>query len=131
MEKRNLPVAYVDNQDMLKTAAEFLCVVPENLEAALCTRTTITGGEVIKSPLSSQAARDVCDAFVKGIYGRQFVWIVNKINKAIFRPKVPHYIIMISSDMAIFKPQVPHYIIMTSSNRAIFKPSLHHYDIIK
>jgi myosin-7 len=30
---------------------------------------------------------DVRDAFVKGIYGRMFIWIVQKINKAIFRAK--------------------------------------------
>lgn len=37
---------------------------------------------------SAASARDVCDAFVKGIYGRQFIWIVQKINRAIFTPKV-------------------------------------------
>ena len=37
---------------------------------------------------SSEKARDVCDAFVKGIYGRQFIWIVQKINQAIYKPKV-------------------------------------------
>jgi myosin-7 len=30
---------------------------------------------------------DVRDAFVKGIYGRLFVYIVNKINNAIYKPK--------------------------------------------
>ena len=30
---------------------------------------------------------DVRDAFCKGIYGRLFVWIVSKINSAIYRPK--------------------------------------------
>ena len=27
------------------------------------------------------------DAFVKGIYGRMFIWIVSKINAAIYKPK--------------------------------------------
>jgi hypothetical protein len=27
------------------------------------------------------------DAFVKGIYGKMFIWIVEKINSAIFKPK--------------------------------------------
>ena len=31
---------------------------------------------------------DVRDAFCKGIYGRVFIWIVEKINKAVFTPKV-------------------------------------------
>ena len=30
---------------------------------------------------------DVRDAFVKGIYGRMFIWLVEKINKAIYKPK--------------------------------------------
>lgn len=29
---------------------------------------------------------DVRDAFVKGIYGRMFIWMVEKINNAIFKP---------------------------------------------
>ncbi|XP_023777880.1 unconventional myosin-VIIa isoform X4 [Cyanistes caeruleus] len=33
-----------------------------------------------------EQALDVRDAFVKGIYGRLFVWIVEKINAAIYRP---------------------------------------------
>jgi len=38
-------------------------------------------------PIKKEAAVDVRDAFVKGIYGRTFIWIVEKINKAIFVPK--------------------------------------------
>ena len=30
---------------------------------------------------------DVRDAFVKGIYGRMFLWMVDKINIAIYKPK--------------------------------------------
>ena len=40
------------------------------------------------SPISASAAQDVCDAFVKGIYGRVFVWIVQKINRTIYKPPV-------------------------------------------
>lgn len=36
--------------------------------------------------MNTMAALDVRDAFVKGIYGRMFVWIVDKINKAIYKP---------------------------------------------
>ena len=73
---------------MIKYAAHFLGVSPENLEKSLCTRTTLTRGETIVSPLGATQARDVCDAFVKGIYGRMFIWIVAKINEVIFKPKV-------------------------------------------
>ncbi|CAF4575753.1 unnamed protein product, partial [Rotaria magnacalcarata] len=39
--------------------------------------------------LSQEQAFDVRDAFVKGIYGKMFIWIVEKINSAIFKPKDP------------------------------------------
>ena len=88
VEKRNLPVSFIENREACQTAAEFLKVPADALEKALCTKTTLTRGEVIVSPLNAETAHDVCDAFVKGIYGRQFVWIVQKINEAIFKPKV-------------------------------------------
>jgi len=54
------------------------------LDKALCTHSTVTRGEVIVSPIKKEAAVGVRDAFVKGIYDRTFIWIVMKINKAIF-----------------------------------------------
>ena len=64
-----------------------LKVSKEGLDKALCTHSTLTRGEVIVSPIKEVDAVDVRDAFVKGIYGRTFVWIVEKINKAIYKPK--------------------------------------------
>ncbi|XP_030881117.1 unconventional myosin-VIIa isoform X2 [Leptonychotes weddellii] len=52
----------------------------------LTSRTLITRGETVSTPLSREQALDVRDAFVKGIYGRLFVWIVDKINAAIYKP---------------------------------------------
>lgn len=37
--------------------------------------------------MSAVQSLDVRDAFVKGIYGRMFVWITSKINSAIYKPK--------------------------------------------
>uniref|UniRef100_A0A8C8JL65 Myosin VIIAb n=1 Tax=Oncorhynchus tshawytscha TaxID=74940 RepID=A0A8C8JL65_ONCTS len=66
------------------------CVVVEvdikDVMSCLTTRTLITRGENVSTPLSMEQGLDVRDAFVKGIYGRLFVWIVDKINAAIFRP---------------------------------------------
>uniref|UniRef100_A0A7N9AK24 Myosin VIIAa n=1 Tax=Mastacembelus armatus TaxID=205130 RepID=A0A7N9AK24_9TELE len=56
---------------------------PEPLFSQL---TLITRGETVSTPLSMEQALDVRDAFVKGIYGRLFVWIVEKINAAIYKP---------------------------------------------
>ena len=65
------------------------------MEKALCTRTTITHGETIFSPVNARVANNVRDAFVKGIYGRMFIWIVNKINEAIYKLPVRLYNIYI------------------------------------
>uniref|UniRef100_A0A672UF03 Myosin VIIB n=1 Tax=Strigops habroptila TaxID=2489341 RepID=A0A672UF03_STRHB len=46
----------------------------------------IVRGESVSRPLNIVQAADGRDAFVKGIYGRIFLWIVNKINSAIFSP---------------------------------------------
>uniref|UniRef100_A0A4W6DA15 Myosin VIIA n=1 Tax=Lates calcarifer TaxID=8187 RepID=A0A4W6DA15_LATCA len=62
------------------------CVFPKDVMVCLTTRTLITRGESVATPLSVEQGLDVRDAFVKGIYGRLFVWIVDKINAAIYRP---------------------------------------------
>ena len=87
-EKQHLPVAFIKNKEMARVCAEFLAVPPDALEKALCTRSTIAHGEVIISPISSSVACNVRDAFVKGIYGRLFIWLVTSINKAIYKPPV-------------------------------------------
>ena len=53
---------------------------------ALTTRTIFTRGETVSTTLAATASTDVRDAFVKGIYGRMFIGIVNRINVAIYRP---------------------------------------------
>lgn len=59
----------------------------QDLIDALTTRTIFTQGETVTVTMSSTASHDVRDAFVKGIYGRMFIWIVDKINIAIFKRK--------------------------------------------
>ena len=54
----------------------------------LTSRSTFARGEMIVSPLLSKQSVHVRDAFVKGIYGRTFEWIVNKINNAVYTPLV-------------------------------------------
>ncbi|XP_049339672.1 myosin VIIAa isoform X2 [Astyanax mexicanus] len=70
----------------LTTASKLLEVDSKDLMNCLTSRTLITRGETVSTPLSMEQALDVRDAFVKGIYGRLFVWIVEKINAAIFKP---------------------------------------------
>ena len=64
-----------------------------NMVEAFTSRSTFARGEMIFSPVSADKAVDIRDAFVKGIYGRIFVWIVNKINAAIFTNKVTYFMV--------------------------------------
>uniref|UniRef100_A0A8D0EH34 Myosin VIIB n=1 Tax=Strix occidentalis caurina TaxID=311401 RepID=A0A8D0EH34_STROC len=56
------------------------------LQNSLTNLSIIVRGESVSRPLNIVQAADGRDAFVKGIYGRIFLWIVNKINSAIFNP---------------------------------------------
>uniref|UniRef100_A0A8B9DNP4 Myosin VIIB n=1 Tax=Anser cygnoides TaxID=8845 RepID=A0A8B9DNP4_ANSCY len=56
------------------------------LQNSLTNLSIIVRGESVSRPLSVAQAADGRDAFVKGIYGRIFLWIVNKINSAISNP---------------------------------------------
>ncbi|KAK7926039.1 hypothetical protein WMY93_008349 [Mugilogobius chulae] len=82
----NLDACVVLRSPDLSTAASLLEVEPKDVMVCLTTRTLITRGESVCTPLNMARALDVRDAFVKGIYGRLFVWIVEKINAAIYRP---------------------------------------------
>ncbi|XP_034024425.1 unconventional myosin-VIIa-like [Thalassophryne amazonica] len=82
----NLDACEVVRSNHLTTAASLLEVDCKDLMNCLTSRTLITRGETVSTPLSMEQALDVRDAFVKGIYGRLFVWIVEKINAAIYKP---------------------------------------------
>ncbi|XP_014645839.1 PREDICTED: unconventional myosin-VIIa [Ceratotherium simum simum] len=82
----NLDACEVLFSPSLATAASLLEVNPPDLMNCLTSRTLITRGETVSTPLSREQALDVRDAFVKGIYGRLFVWIVDKVNAAIYKP---------------------------------------------
>ncbi|XP_058614068.1 unconventional myosin-VIIa isoform X2 [Onychostoma macrolepis] len=82
---KNLDTCVVVRSMDLAKAATLLEVDPQDVMTCLTTRTLITRGESVSTPLSVDQGLDVRDAFVKGIYGRLFVWIVDKINAAIYR----------------------------------------------
>ncbi|XP_072308569.1 unconventional myosin-VIIa-like isoform X2 [Eucyclogobius newberryi] len=82
----NLDACEVVRSPPLTTAATLLEVDCKDLQNCLTSRTLITRGETVSTPLNMDQALDVRDAFVKGIYGRLFVWIVEKINAAIYKP---------------------------------------------
>jgi myosin-7 len=74
------------SQQSASLAAKFLKVDQAHLIEALTTRTIFAHGDTVVSTMNAQQSIDVRDAFVKGIYGKMFVWIVNKINSAIYKP---------------------------------------------
>nr|XP_006627875.2 PREDICTED: unconventional myosin-VIIa isoform X2 [Lepisosteus oculatus] len=82
----NLDACEVVRCPDLTTASSLLEVDRQDVMNCLTSRTLITRGETVSTPLSIMQAIDVRDAFVKGIYGRLFVWIVEKINAAIYKP---------------------------------------------
>ncbi|KAI1889294.1 hypothetical protein AGOR_G00177680 [Albula goreensis] len=67
-------------------AAKLLEVKTKALDMSLTQRSFMTNREKVSKPLSSAQALDGRDAFVKAIYGRMFVWVVDKINSAIYKP---------------------------------------------
>lgn len=84
----NLDTTEIVDAGSVIRAAKLLEVDPKLFVEALTTRSIFAQGDTVILPLSSSQARDVRDAFVKGVYGRMFIWIVNKINSAIYKPKV-------------------------------------------
>ncbi|XP_060723716.1 unconventional myosin-VIIa [Tachysurus vachellii] len=66
-------------------AAQLLEVDIKTLDVSLTQRSFMTNRESVSKPLSTDQASNGRNAFVKAIYGRLFVWIVEKINSAIFK----------------------------------------------
>ncbi|XP_071779574.2 unconventional myosin-VIIb isoform X1 [Centroberyx gerrardi] len=67
-------------------ASQLLEVDPKALEKSLTQHSFMTARESVTKPLTSAQAMDSRDAFVKAIYGRLFIWVVDKINAAVFKP---------------------------------------------
>ncbi|XP_077717373.1 unconventional myosin-VIIb isoform X4 [Canis aureus] len=81
----------LDSSDVMETPAfptvlKLLEVEYQALRDCLIKHSIIIRGEFVTRPLNITQAADRRDAFVKGIYGHLFLWIVKKINTAIFTP---------------------------------------------
>ncbi|CAH7099288.1 Myo7b [Phodopus roborovskii] len=81
----------LDSSDVMETPAfslamKLLEVQNQALRDCLIKHTIPIRGEYVTRPLNIAQATDRRDAFVKGIYGHLFLWIVKKINAAIFTP---------------------------------------------
>eukprot|EP00064_Thunnus_orientalis_P003654 superscaffoldBa00000309_g3665 len=65
--------------------SQLLEVDPKALEKSLTQRSFMTARESVTKHLTSAQAVDGRDAFVKAIYGRLFIWVVGKVNAAIYK----------------------------------------------
>ncbi len=84
----NMDASEITNVRVVRDVCKLLQADQESLSNALTSRSTYTRGEMIITRISGDSAADVRDAFVKAIYGRVFIWIVSKINLAIYKPQV-------------------------------------------
>ncbi|XP_035827560.1 myosin-VIIa [Aplysia californica] len=87
IELDNIEATEIQDISYINKVARQLEVDAQDLIDALTTKTIFAKGESVTYTLNKGNALDVRDAFVKGIYGRMFVWIVEKINQAIYKPK--------------------------------------------
>nr|XP_045006124.1 unconventional myosin-VIIb isoform X2 [Jaculus jaculus] len=81
----------LDSSDVMESPAfpcamKLLEVQHQALRDCLVKHTIPIRGEYVSRPLNIAQAADRRDAFVKGIYGHLFLWIIKKINAAIFTP---------------------------------------------
>ncbi|XP_031507017.1 unconventional myosin-VIIb isoform X1 [Papio anubis] len=82
----NLDASDVMETPAFPTVMKLLEVQHQELRDCLTKHTILIRGEFVTRPLNIVQAADRRDAFVKGIYGHLFLWIVKKINAAIFTP---------------------------------------------
>ncbi|CAL8309973.1 unnamed protein product [Lota lota] len=82
----NLEGCDVIESSHFNMAAKLLEVNAKVLENSLTQRSFQTTREKVTKSLTAEQALDGRDAFVKAIYGRLFIWVVDKINSAVFKP---------------------------------------------
>uniref|UniRef100_A0AAQ5XKT1 Uncharacterized protein n=1 Tax=Amphiprion ocellaris TaxID=80972 RepID=A0AAQ5XKT1_AMPOC len=82
----NLEGCEIHKSPHFDMACQLLEVDPTALDKSLTQRSFMTARESVIKGLTSAQALDGRDAFVKGIYGRLFIWVVDKINAAIYKP---------------------------------------------
>ncbi|KAM6921827.1 unconventional myosin-VIIb [Xenentodon cancila] len=85
--ENNLEGCEVLTSTHFNMGSKLLEVDPKALEKSLTQRSVTTTRESVSKPLNSVQAVDGKDAFVKAIYGRLFICVVDKINGAIHKPQ--------------------------------------------
>ncbi|KAG7227320.1 hypothetical protein INR49_000324 [Caranx melampygus] len=88
--QNNLETSDVGKSEHFSVAASLLEVKKSALATSLTHRSFMTNRERVTKPLSSEQAADCRDAFVKAIYNKLFIWIVEKINSVIYKNLAHH-----------------------------------------
>uniref|UniRef100_A0A182W6G5 Myosin motor domain-containing protein n=1 Tax=Anopheles minimus TaxID=112268 RepID=A0A182W6G5_9DIPT len=83
---QNIDAVEINDTLNVGRVAILLGVSKVQLLSALTRKTIVAHGERVVSQLSKDQALEARDAFVKAIYGKLFITIVDKINKAIYKP---------------------------------------------
>ncbi|XP_053294879.1 unconventional myosin-VIIa [Pleuronectes platessa] len=83
--QNNLETSDVTKSENFSVAASLLEVQPSSLAESLTHRSFMTNRERVTKPLSSEQAEHCRDAFVKAIYNKMFIWIVEKINSVTYK----------------------------------------------
>ncbi|XP_040163655.1 myosin-VIIa-like isoform X1 [Anopheles arabiensis] len=83
---QNIDAVEISDTVNVGRVAVLLGVSKAQLLSALTRRTILAHGERVVSQLSKDQALEARDAFVKAIYGKLFITIVDKINRAIYKP---------------------------------------------
>ncbi|KAG7527129.1 unconventional myosin-VIIa-like [Solea senegalensis] len=83
--ENNLETSDVSKSKHFTVAASLLEVQTSPLATSLTNRSFQTNRESVTKPLSSEQAADCRDAFVKAIYNKLFIWIVDKINSVTYQ----------------------------------------------
>ncbi|VDK42367.1 unnamed protein product [Anisakis simplex] len=83
----NMEATEIKDKSRVSQVAKLLQVDDRSLVNSLTTRSLVTRDERVVSCLGPQQSLDVRDALVKGIYGRLFLYLVNRINEAIYKPR--------------------------------------------
>lgn len=83
----NMEASEISDSNSVSKISGFLGSNKTNFCEALTKKTIFAHGERVTSNLSKEQAMESRDAFVKAIYGRLFIYIVEKVNQAIYQPK--------------------------------------------
>lgn len=85
---RNMEAVELDDPINLQRVSTLLGIPASKLKVALMHRSIVARGERVFSLISKEQAIEVRDAFAKAVYGKIFLWVIEKINKTIYTGQV-------------------------------------------